>query len=63
MEGLPMATLQQKIVDTFLHELAGREDFPAEKVEQLRTLLASGKKLKAEEFAAIFSLPAGGDLS
>ena len=34
----------------------------AEKIEQLRSLLADGKKLKAEDFVKIFSLPAGGDL-
>jgi hypothetical protein len=58
-----MATLQHQIVEKFLHDLAACKDFPAEKVEQLRALFASGKKLKADDFTAIFSLPAGGDLS
>ncbi len=34
----------------------------AEKIDQLRNLLADSKKLKADEFVKIFSLPAGGDL-
>ena len=54
-----MATLQQQIVEKFLNELVARKDFPTEKVEQLRALFASGKKLKADDFATIFSLPAG----
>jgi hypothetical protein len=58
-----MATLQQQIVATFLRNLASRKDFPPEKVEQLRELFASGKKLKADDFTAIFAEPAGGDLS
>jgi hypothetical protein len=42
--------------------LSARKEFPAEKVEQLRTLFAAGKKPKADNFAAIFAKPAGGDL-
>jgi hypothetical protein len=58
-----MATLQQQIAEKFIARLAEREDFDAEKVEQLRTLLAEGKKPKADELVHIFSLPAGGDLA
>ena len=57
-----MATLQQRIIEKFLAELSTRDDFPVEKVEQLRALFADGKKLKADDFAAIFSKPAGADL-
>lgn len=57
-----MATLQQKIVEKFLTKLASSEDVDPAKVEALRILLADGKKPKADEFARIFSLPAGTDL-
>jgi hypothetical protein len=57
-----MATLQQKIAEKFLAKLAGSKEVDAAKIDQLRSLLADGKKPKAEEFVRIFSLPAGGDL-
>ena len=55
-----MATLQQQIAEKFLAKLAESEDVDGEKIDQLRSLLADSKKLKAEEFVKIFSLPAGG---
>lgn len=58
-----MATLQQQIIEKFLAELATRKQFPPEKIEHLRALFASGKKLKADDFASVFSLPAGDDLT
>ena len=57
-----MATLQQQIADKFLARLAETEGIDAAKIEQLRALLAQGKKPKADEFVRIFSLPIGGDL-
>jgi hypothetical protein len=57
-----MATLQQKIAEKFLVTLANSKDVDAAKIDQLRSLLADGKKPKAEDFVRIFSLPAGGDL-
>jgi hypothetical protein len=57
-----MATLQQKIAEKFLAKLAESKDVDVEKIDQLRVLLADGKRLKAEEFVKIFSLSAGGDL-
>ncbi len=57
-----MATLQQQIADKFLAKLAESKDVDAEKIDQLRTLLANGRKPKADDFVKIFSLPAGGDL-
>jgi hypothetical protein len=57
-----MATLQQQIAEKFLGKLAESKDVDAEKIDQLRTLLANGKKPKADDFVKIFSLPAGGDL-
>jgi hypothetical protein len=57
-----MATLQQQIAEKFLSKLAQSKDVDAEKIDQLRILLADARKLKADDFVKIFSLPAGGDL-
>jgi hypothetical protein len=57
-----MPTLQQEIADKFLAKLAESKDIDAEKIDQVRTLLANSKKPKADDFVQIFSLPAGGDL-
>ena len=57
-----MATPQQQIADKFLAKLAETEEIDSAKIEQLRALLAQGKKPTAAEFVRIFSLPAGGDL-
>ncbi len=56
-----MTTLQQQIVEKFLAKLAESKDLDAEKIDQLRKLLADSKKLKADELVKIFALPAGGD--
>jgi len=57
-----MPTLQEQIAEKFLAKLAESKDFDAEKIEQLRTLLASNKKPKGDDFVKIFSAPAGGDI-
>jgi hypothetical protein len=57
-----MVTLQQHIAEKFLAKLAESKEVDSDKIEQLRTLLADSKKVKAEEILKIFSLPAGGDL-
>ena len=57
-----MATLQQQIAEKFLAKLTESKQLDADKIEQLKTLLADSKKLKADEFVKIFSLPAGGDI-
>lgn len=57
-----MATLQQQIAEKFLAKLAESKGVDAAKIELLRSVLADSKKLKADEFVKIFSLPAGGDL-
>lgn len=57
-----MPTLQQQIAEKFLAKLTKSKKVDADKIGQLRTLLADSKKLKADEFVKIFSLPAGGDL-
>ncbi|MDA1314103.1 MAG: hypothetical protein O2968_12255 [Acidobacteria bacterium] len=58
-----MPTLQQQIAEQFLAQLAESKDIDAEKIEQLRALLASNKKPKADDFVKIFSQPVGGDLT
>jgi predicted transcriptional regulator len=58
-----MATLQQQIAEKFLAKLAESKQVDADKIEQLRKLLSDSKKVKADEFVKIFSLPAGGDLT
>lgn len=57
-----MATLQQQITEKFLKKLAESKKVDAEMIDQLRSLLGIGKKLKAEDLVKVFSLPAGGDL-
>jgi len=58
-----MATLQQQIAEKFLAKLAESKKVDADKIKQLRKLLSDSKKVKADEFVKIFSLPAGGDLT
>jgi hypothetical protein len=60
--GVGMATLYQQIADKFLAKLAESKDADEERIDQLRVLLADGKKVKSEDFVKIFSAPAGGDL-
>ncbi|WP_242392227.1 hypothetical protein [Anaeromyxobacter oryzisoli] len=57
-----MATLQQQIADAFLTRLAQTKEFDPTLIEELRRVLSSGRKLKADDFIKIFSTPAGGDL-
>jgi hypothetical protein len=57
-----MATLQQQIAERFLVKLTESKKVDAEKIEQLRKLITENKKVKANDFVKIFSLPAGGDL-
>ena len=54
--------IPEQIGERFLAKLAESKEFDAEKIDQLRTLLANGKKPKPDEFVKIFSRPAGGDL-
>lgn len=57
-----VATLQEQIAAKFLTKLAESKHLDAEKIEQLRKLFTDGKKVKADDFVRIFSLPAGGDV-
>ena len=44
-----MPTLQQQIANKFIAKLGASKVMDAEKIEKLRTLLAGGKKLKADD--------------
>jgi hypothetical protein len=57
-----MATLHQQIADKFLTKLAGSKEIDSGKIEQLRTVLADSKKIKADEFVRIFSQSDAGDI-
>ena len=57
-----MPTLQQQIADKFLAKLAESCTLDAERTEQLRVLLASKKKVKADDLVKLFSAPVGGDI-
>jgi hypothetical protein len=57
-----MPTLQQQIAEKFLGKLAESKSVDAEKIDQLRALLAESKKPKADDFVKIFTIPAGGEL-
>ena len=58
-----MPTLQQQIAEKFLKKLTESKQIDADKVKQLKELLADPKKLKVDELVKIFSQPAGGDLA
>ena len=57
-----MSTLQQQIAEKFLTKLAESKDLHRETIDQLRTLLAAGKKPKADEIVKVFQHPGGGDI-
>lgn len=57
-----METLQKKIAGKFLATLSVGKSVDADKIEQLRKLLADSKKPKADDFIKIFTAPAGGDV-
>lgn len=57
-----MGTLQQQIAEKFLTKLAESQRLDADKIEQLRRLLAESKKVKGEDFVRIFSIPTAGDV-
>lgn len=57
-----MVTLQNTIAEKFFDKLLNSDEVDEEKVAQLRKLLTSSKKPKADDFVKIFSQPAGDDL-
>ncbi len=50
-----MATVQDDILNAFYEKLSKSASIDAKTVEALRKALASGKKLKAEDFVAILA--------
>lgn len=57
-----MPTLQQQVAEKFLTKLAAAGALEADRVEQLRALLAGSKKVKVDDLVKLFSTPAGGDI-
>ena len=57
-----MPTLQQQIAAKFLAALSAGKALEDDKIDQLRLLLSSGKKLKTDELAKLFAEPSGGDV-
>jgi len=57
-----MSTLQQLIAEKFLTKLAQSNDLHSETIDQLRILMAAGKKPKADEIVKVFQHPGGGDI-
>ena len=62
LHNIAMATLQQKIAETFLAKLADAAEIDANKLAQIKALLAAERKPKVDDFVKVFSLPAGGDV-
>ena len=57
-----MPTLHQSIAAKFLAALADSKEVDPDKIEQLRELLARGKKPKADDFIRVFTAPRGGEV-
>jgi hypothetical protein len=57
-----MPTLERQIAAKFLAALTAAKVLDGEKIDQLRVLLASGKKLKTDELVKLFAEPSGGDV-
>lgn len=57
-----MPTLQQQIAAKFIASLSAAKALDDEKINQLRVLLGSGKKLKTDELVKLFAEPSGGDV-
>ena len=57
-----MPTLQQQIVAKFLASISAAKALEAGKIDELRVLLASGKKLKTDDLVKLFAEPPGEDV-
>jgi len=55
-----VATLQQKIAESFLERLAKRPGIDAAMVERIGRLLLANKKPKVDDFVQLFSQKDGG---
>ncbi len=50
-----MAKIEHEILELFFQELEKAEGFSKERVDNLRALFKTGKKLKATDFVAVLS--------
>lgn len=57
-----MPTLQQIVAEQFFAKLAETGTLDADRIKQIRALLETEKKPKADDFVRIFAQPAGGDI-
>lgn len=57
-----MSTLQHDIAEKFLKALTDANQLDSLTIQQLRELLSTSKRPKAEDFVKIFARPAGGDV-
>jgi hypothetical protein len=57
-----MSKLQKQINERFIAKLAESKVVHSEIAEQLRALMATSKKPKADEIVKIFQDPGGGDI-
>lgn len=57
-----MAALQEAVVKKFLQILEEDATFDQFKTSKLEALLKANGKIKADDLAAIFSLPEGGEV-
>lgn len=57
-----MATIQQQIADKFVSKLTESGDVDAVKIEKLKMLLSENRRVKAEDFIKIFTLPFAEDV-
>lgn len=58
-----MTDLQEKITEKFLASLALSEDVTPEMIAALRERMATDKKLKTDDFIAVFNTPPGGSVT
>ncbi len=57
-----MVKLQNEIADAFLAKLKASPDVKPKMICEIRKLLSSNKKLKADDLVKVFSPPTGGDV-
>ena len=50
-----MATIQEEILNSFYAKLSESKEVDKAKIDSLRALFQSGKKLKADDFVAILA--------
>ena len=58
-----MAALQQAVTEKFLESLTEDATFDRAKIDKLEALLTEGKKIRADDLIAVFTLPEGGEIA